>query len=278
MTFRKKTARKKTAVAVLGLALAGASAAALPAGANDIAEHYKGKTITILVPYGPGGTYDKYAQLFTRHLEQYIPGKPNIIVQHMPGAGGAKGMNYAYNVMPKEGYNMITPLDNTVVNQLLRPKKMRYDAKNFTWLGSSNQTNVILVVSTRKGVMSMEDWAKSGTEMIGSSSGVASTSTLIPRYAMTALGLKGRVVAGYKGSRNSILAVEKGEASSRTGSRATSRSARPSSRSAPSGTPPCPTSRCWRISSTRNGRPAPNSSARWVRSAAVSPCRRVFRK
>ena len=67
------------------------------ATANNVADFYKGKTITIAIPYGPGGTYDKYGSTFANHLGNHIPGKPNVIVQHRPGAGGAKAMNYTYN-------------------------------------------------------------------------------------------------------------------------------------------------------------------------------------
>ena len=204
----------KTLSMALGVGLAGAlMVPGLASAADaDVAKHFKNKTVTVLIPYGPGGTYDKYGQTFTRHMDKYIPGEPTMIVQHMPGAGGVKAMNYAYNVMPKNGLNMITPLDNTVVNQLLRPEKMRYQSEKFIWLGATNQTNVILVVGQKKGVSSLEDWKKSGTALIGSSSGLGSTSTLIPRYVMSALKLKGKVVAGYKGSSASIFAVERGEA------------------------------------------------------------------
>jgi len=202
----------KTATAALGVVLAGAAMASAPASADDVAEHFENKTVTILIPYGPGGTYDKYGQTFTKHMDKFIPGKPTMIVQHMPGAGGAKAMNYAYNVMPKNGLNMIVPLDNTVINQLLRPEKMRYESDKFTWVGSTNQTNVILVASVKKGITSIEDWKKSSTGLIGSSSGAASTSTLIPKYVMSALKLSGKVVSGYKGSSASIFAIERGEA------------------------------------------------------------------
>lgn len=206
------TLSKKGPFIALCLFIAGTGMNVPHAKADGVAEHFKDKTITILIPYGPGGTYDKYGQTFSRHMQKFIPGSPNLIVKHMPGAGGAKAMNYAYNVMPKDGLNLITPLDNSVVNQLLRPDKMRYKSDKFTWLGATNQTNVILVVSLNKGVSSLDDWKKSGTELIGSSSGIASTSNLIPKFVMSALNLKGKVVAGYKGSSASIFAVERGEA------------------------------------------------------------------
>lgn len=203
---------KTTAATALALVCVGATIPAQHASANGVAEHFNKKTITILIPYGPGRTYDKYAQSFSKHMKKFIPGSPNMIIQHMPGAGGAKAMKFAYNVMPKNGLHMITPLDNTVVNQLLRPKKMRYKSEKFIWLGATNQTNVILVASLKKGVTSLDDWIKSGTALIGSSSGIGSTSTLIPKYVMSALSTKGKVVAGYKGSSASIFAIERGEA------------------------------------------------------------------
>lgn len=206
------TLHSKAAAAALGLAIVATTGAAFHADANGLAEHFAKKTVTILIPYGPGGVYDKYGQLFARHMEKFIPGAPTVIVQHMPGAGGAKATNYAYNVMQKQGFNMFTPLDNTVINQLLRPEKLRFDAREFRWVGSSAQTNIILVVRSAKGVKSVEDWVASGTELIGSSSGIASTSTMMPNYMFAALGVKGRVVAGYKGSKAAIMAMEQGEA------------------------------------------------------------------
>ena len=103
-------------------AVMAASVAGTPTVAAD-ADYFNGKTMKIVIPYGPGGTYDKYGNTFSRHLGKHIPGKPNIILQHMPGAGGSKAMNFTYNIMVKNGLNMVVPLDNSVVNQLLRPKQ-----------------------------------------------------------------------------------------------------------------------------------------------------------
>ena len=142
--------KKITRTLVTGL-VAGAALSA-SATVASAAMNFEGKTIKIVIPYGPGGTYDKYGVVFAAYLGKYIPGNPNIILQHMPGAGGVKAMNWAYNVMPKDGLNMIVPLDNGVVNQLMRPEKMRFDMRNFSWLGSSNQTNVVMVVRSDAGV------------------------------------------------------------------------------------------------------------------------------
>jgi tripartite-type tricarboxylate transporter receptor subunit TctC len=187
-----------------------AGIAATPAIAASMDTHFKGKTVTILIPYGPGGTYDKYGQTFARNLGRHIPNEPNVIVQHMPGAGGAKAMNYTYNVMQKNGYNILVPLDNGVVNQLLRPKKMKYKVQDFQWLGSSNQTNVIIVVRSDTGVKTVTDMKN--IAVIGATSGKYSSGYLNPKLMFGLLGLKGRMVTGYKGSSRSTLAIEQGEA------------------------------------------------------------------
>ena len=90
--------------------VAGLAASAMLAGAATsaaVAMDLKGKTMKIVIPYGPGGTYDKYGVAFSNHLGKHIPGNPNIILQHMPGAGGAKAMNWFANVAPKDGMTMI---------------------------------------------------------------------------------------------------------------------------------------------------------------------------
>ncbi len=185
------------------------AAAALAAAGGAWAQNYDGRTIKIIIPYGPGGTYDKYGATFSDNLGKFIPGSPNIILQHMPGAGGAKAMNWAYNVMPKDGLHMIVPLDNSVVNQLMRPKKMRYDARNLSWVGSSNQTNMVMVVRTDTGVKTWEDMRD--IQIIASTSGKNSTGYIVPKLAAELLGLKVKIVTGYKGSSRSILAMEQGE-------------------------------------------------------------------
>ncbi len=193
----------------LRLILASALALAVPVSgyaADD--SSFAGKTMKIVIPYGPGGTYDKYGQTFAAHFGDHVPGKPNVIVQHMPGAGGVKAMNWAYNVMPKDGLSMIVPLDNAVVNQLMRPEKMRYDARKFQWIGASNQTNIVMAIRTDSGVRSWKDLK--GKALIASSSG-QDTSFIACNLANGLLGARIKVVSGYKGSSTAMFAIEQGE-------------------------------------------------------------------
>lgn len=198
---------KLGAVGALCLSIATGGASAISTA--KAADFYEGKTITFLIGYGFGGTYGKYARLMSKHLTNHIPGKPNIIVQSMPGAGGLKAANYAYNVMPKQGMHIIVPPDPMVVSQLLRPKKVKFHAPDFTWIGGTNQTNTIFVLRKEAGI---KHWTDMRTkEVITGNTGPGSSSYLVPRLMSKMLGLKIKFISGYKGSRKTVLAMEQGE-------------------------------------------------------------------
>jgi tripartite-type tricarboxylate transporter receptor subunit TctC len=197
--------RKMVSVGACALFGLGAVMAAQPAAAID----YTDRQVTILIGYGYGGTYGKYSRTIADHIRKHIPGNPNVIVQSMPGAGGLKAANYAGNVMPAQGFNILMPPDTTVVSQLLRPTKVKYDARKFTWLGTSNQTNVIMVVRKDTGVKSWEDMKTK--QVIAGNTGPGSTSFLMPAMMKGLLGLNIKLIQGYKGSRKTILAMEQGE-------------------------------------------------------------------
>ena len=200
---------KISAVLVGGLAVLLAQAPSSDARAAGLGDFYEGKTVTITIGYGFGGTYGKYARTMAEHLAKHIPGNPKIIVKSLPGAGGIKMTNFAYNAMPRRGYHFFMPSDTIVVSELLRPKKVKYRAKEFTWLGSSNQTNSIFVLRTDSGVTKWQDM-KTKRVIVGNT-GPGSPSFLVPRMLKLMLGLKIKQVAGYKGSSKTILAMEQGE-------------------------------------------------------------------
>lgn len=167
------------------------------------------KQITILIGYGFGGTYGKYARTMADHLRNHIPGKPNIVVQSMPGAGGLKATNYAAKVMPNNGNYMLEPPDTLVISQLMRPKKVKYDARKFTWIGSVNTTNTVLVLRKDTGIKKWQDLKTK--EVICGGTGPGSTSYMIPMMIKSMLGAKIKIISGYKGSKRTILAMEQGE-------------------------------------------------------------------
>src|ERR1700754_919268 len=126
---------------------------AVPAKADPVEDFYKGKTITMIVSYGPGGGYDTYGRILAQHMSKYIPGHPTIIINNMPGAGSLKGANYIYNVAPKDGTAFGIFARNIPLLALLdkTDQNVQFDPTKFTWIGSSSSgENDAYVLISRK--------------------------------------------------------------------------------------------------------------------------------
>ena len=191
------------------LCVACGTAMLLAAPASSQGFDFAGKQIKLVIGFGFGGTYGKYTRMFAEHLKKHIPGNPNIIVDSRPGAGGLLATNYAAKAMPADGLNYLVPPDSSVIVQLMRPKKAKYDMSKFTWIGTANQTNVILVVRGDTGITNWEGLRSTQVPM--GSTGLGSTSTIMPGLVNRMLGAKMKIVTGYKGSSKTGLAVERGE-------------------------------------------------------------------
>jgi tripartite-type tricarboxylate transporter receptor subunit TctC len=200
----------KPMIAGLAGAVLAAGAFSAPASSADLMSMYKDKQVTIVFGFGVGGTYGQYSLMLADGLKRLIPGQPNVITQSMPGAGGLKASNYAANVMPKDGMFIFMPPDSVVVNQLLRPKGVRYNANEFTWLGNAVESNSIIAVTKRSGVKTFEDAKK--REVIMASTGKGSQTNIVPAMLNGVFGTKFKIVMGYKGARGSTHAMELGEA------------------------------------------------------------------
>lgn len=169
---------------------------------------YKGKQVTIVIGYGVGGTYSQYAQLFSHHIGRFLPGKPNVIVQSMPGAGGVRMLNDAAVRMRADGTTIFVPPDTTVTTQLLEASGISYDARKFHYIGTADQQNSFWVIRRPAGTTIADMKTR---EVFMGNSGKGSTGYTIPAIAKPLLGLKVKVIGGYEGSRDTILAMEKGE-------------------------------------------------------------------
>jgi tripartite-type tricarboxylate transporter receptor subunit TctC len=170
---------------------------------------YRGRTITILVGYGSGGTYGRTSLLLAEYIGKYIPRKPNVVVQHMPGAGGLKATNYAANVMPANGLNLLMPPEMTIASAILRPKKVKFKPQEFKWLGRVFGQNNAVVIRRDSGVTDWKGLLKK--QVIVASSGKGSPTFLVPAMLNGLLGTKLKIVTGYSGSRKMQLSVEQGE-------------------------------------------------------------------
>ena len=107
----------------------------VPAAAQDVAGPYKGRTITLLMGTGPGGSYDLYGRTIADHMSRHIPGNPTIIVEHMPGAGGVVAGNHIYGAGPQDGSKILLSHALPLVEKL-EPKGVQFESAKFNWLGT----------------------------------------------------------------------------------------------------------------------------------------------
>jgi tripartite-type tricarboxylate transporter receptor subunit TctC len=176
------------------------------AQADPVADFYKGKTITMVVSYGPGGGYDIYGRLLAQHMSKHIPGNPTIIINNMPGAGSLKGANYIYNVAPKDGTAFGTFARNIPLLALIdkTDQNVQYDPLKFTWLGSSSSgANDAYVLIARKDAKakSIEDLRKpGGPPLILGSTGEGTSSDAMPMVLRDMLGFNIKGISGYTDS------------------------------------------------------------------------------
>lgn len=197
----------RTIAAALASATLAASAGS--AVADPVADFYQGKRITMGVGSEPGGGYDAYARLVTRHLGRFIPGPPAFVVQNMPGGGGLRVTNHLYNVAPKDGTAMATVQRGLLTSPLLegRNLQLQYDPMKFNWIGSLNSETGLIVVWRTAPHKTLEDLFKTDL-MVGSSS---PSTDFLPLFLNNVVRTKFKIIPGYKSSTEAYLAMERGE-------------------------------------------------------------------
>ena len=183
------------------------------AAADETSDFYNGKRINLIIGYSTGGGYDQIARLFARHVGRHIPGAPQVLPQNMPGAGSRVAGNWLYNTAPKDGTAIATLGQNTALDQALGEKNVQFDVRRFNWLGNVSEVNNVLTVWHAKGVKSFKE-AKTLELSIGAT-GASSPSVIYPRASNIILGAKFRIVSGYPGSSEIMLAMERGEVDGR---------------------------------------------------------------
>jgi tripartite-type tricarboxylate transporter receptor subunit TctC len=192
--------------AAIAFALAFGIAAAK---ADDIADFYKGRTVTMAVGTPAGGGYDIYARLLARHLGRHIPGNPTIIIQNRPGAGSVIATNYVYEVAPQDGTVILAPTRTAAFAQLLGQEGTRYVATKFNWLGSLNNEVGVMAVWHTAPVKTVED-ARRISVIFGSAS-PGGDGDIYPALMNNTLDTKFKIVRGYAGSGGIDLAMLRGE-------------------------------------------------------------------
>ncbi|HEU0070179.1 MAG TPA: tripartite tricarboxylate transporter substrate-binding protein [Alphaproteobacteria bacterium] len=199
--------RLSSAAPILSAAAALSLAYAAPAAAQD--NFYAGKTLTIVTSTGEGGTYDFSARTLARHLAAHLPGKPNIIVQNMPGGGHMQATNYMYNTAPKDGTAIATVNQSVPTHQVLDGRGVRYDAAKFNWIGALVDRNQTFAVWNTAGVKSFEELKTK--QVIAGATGEGSSGYRYPTAINNVFGTKIKVIKGYKSTDEIRVALQRGE-------------------------------------------------------------------
>lgn len=201
---------KHLAIAGAAFAIAG-TMAFHQALAETPAEFYKGKTVTILIGFPPGGGYDANARSLARHIGKFIPGNPAVVASNMPGAGSMTAANHTYNTAPQDGSTFTIFASSAALDPLLGNKAARFDASKFGWIGSMAQEAAYCGIWQGPGAAS--SWKEvMERETIFGGGAIAAITFQHPMILKNVLGAsKMKVVSGYPGTRDVNLAMTRGE-------------------------------------------------------------------
>lgn len=194
---------------LIGLCAAAALGAA-PAAADE--PFYKGKRLTVLVNYAPGGPTDIEGRLLARHIGKHIDGNPSIVVQNMDGAGGLIGTNYLGEIAPKDG-TMMGYLTGAAWVYASEPDKHRVDLKTYEFIAYQPGTTVYYVrTDVEPGMKDATDIVKA-KGLISGGLGADNSKDLLIRLTLDMLGVPYRHVTGYRSNSAARLALQRNEVS-----------------------------------------------------------------
>jgi tripartite-type tricarboxylate transporter receptor subunit TctC len=193
-----------TAVLFLWLALGGSG----PAAAQDVESFFRGKQLEILVGNAAGGGYDLYSRVLARHIGRHVPGNPGVVVKNVPGAGGLKLANDLYATTPKDGTSFGIFDRGVVIEPLLDNPGARFDATKFSAIGSIGKQVATCAAWYQAPVKTIQQALEQ--ELVIGGTGPSATTTY-PTLLNAVIKTKFKIVSGYEGSGDIMLALERGE-------------------------------------------------------------------
>jgi tripartite-type tricarboxylate transporter receptor subunit TctC len=205
------------------MALAAAAVVSAPplAYADAVAEFYRGRQIDLVVGFAPGNGYDVHARLLASHLGRFVPGRPSVVVQNMPGAGSLRAVNHLYNTAPKDGSAIGTFSRNMPLIGLVGSRPgIQFDPRKLTWLGSSSSFEndaYILIVRKDAPVKTIEEARrKDFPPLVLGGTAEGASANAVPIILRDTIRLHVKQIVGYPDSPATFLAIERGEVHGRT--------------------------------------------------------------
>lgn len=170
---------------------------------------YEGKTVRMIVGSDAGGGFDTFARLFARHLDRFVPGAPTFIVQNMPGAGSGNAAAYVANAAPKDGTVIAALNPGGLIAPLFAGRGAKFDAAKLQYLASAD-TTARVCFTMKNGPIKIAKDAQTNEVIIGA--GAVGSSSFDYAYMHQRLNnMRFKIVAGYKGMADILLALERGE-------------------------------------------------------------------
>jgi tripartite-type tricarboxylate transporter receptor subunit TctC len=185
------------------------------ASAQTPAEFYKGKTVELYIGYSVGGGYDLYARLIARHLGKHIPGNPTVVPKNMEGAGSLRLANWLANAAPRDGKVIGTIGRGVAFDPLLGFPGAQFKGVDFSWIGSANHEVSICVAWETSKIMKFQDLLTN--QLVIGGTGASDDTVQFPRIVNAVLGTKMKIISGYPGGNDVVLAMERGEVQGRCG-------------------------------------------------------------
>jgi tripartite-type tricarboxylate transporter receptor subunit TctC len=180
-----------------------------PAAAQSQADFFRGKTISLLIGFGPGGEDDLWARSVARHMTTHIPGNPNVVLVHTPGSGGLLVANRLYNTAAKDG-TVIGMINRGIAFEpLLGGQGTQFDALKINYIGSPGRDTTVCGARKDAAVQNLQDLYSKELTVGGTGSGA--DTAIYPEFLSALLGMKFKLVKGYQGSSEIQLAMERNE-------------------------------------------------------------------
>jgi tripartite-type tricarboxylate transporter receptor subunit TctC len=179
------------------------------AEAQSVEEFYRGKTINMIIGYSVGGGYDLYGRLVARHIGKHIPGRPNVVSQNITGAGSLRAAQYIYTVAPKDGTAIGTFGRTIATTPLLAPASAQFDGSRFSWLGSVTNEVSTCITWHASPAKTWNDFLQKEIAIGGE--GPGADPDVYALLYKNVFGSKLKLVAGYHGTTDIVLAMERGE-------------------------------------------------------------------
>lgn len=181
--------------------------------ADDVADFYRGRTISLVISTAPGGEYDLHGRLIGRFIGRHIPGVPTVVAQNMSGGGGLVMANYLYSVAPKDGTVLGVHNKALPAAQVMGEPGLKLDHSKLTWIGSLAPNSETMALWKTTGARSLEDARR--TEIVIGTSGTDNITYMFPKLIAELLGARFRVITGYRGGNDINIAMERGEVGGR---------------------------------------------------------------